>query len=80
MSEFTGNGFDKVPNLYTDANYTMHELATTPEKRLCELKNLYTTFLSGDPLPHHREQAERFLEHLDFEERFRAGEWTEATS
>ena len=80
MSEFSSSGFESIPNLYTDANYTMHELATTPDNRLCELKKLYTTFLSGEPLPHHREQAERFLTHLDFEERYRAGEWAEATS
>lgn len=74
MSEFSTKWFEQVPSLHTDLEYTMHELATAPEKRLCELKELYTTFLSGEPLPHHRAQAERFLTHLDFEERYRAGE------
>lgn len=80
MSEFASKGFEEVPNLHIDNNYTMHELATLPESRLRELRALYMVFLSADILPHHREQAERFLTHLDFEERYRAGEWTEATS
>ena len=77
MSEFASKGFEEVPNLHIDNNYTMHELAALPESRLRELRALYMIFLSGDPLPHHRGQAERFLVHLDFEERYRAGVWDE---
>lgn len=73
MSEFAGKGFEEVPSLHIDIEYTMHELARLPDSRLVELKDSYTTFLSADPLSHHREQAERFLEHIDFEERYRAG-------
>ena len=73
MSEFASKGFEEVPSLYIDNNYTMHELAVLPESRLAELRDLYSAFISGEPLKHHRAQAERFLQHLDFEERYRAG-------
>ena len=79
-SGFTTEGFKEVPTLYLDNNYTLHALAELPEKRLGELRELYDNFLGGDPMPHHKEQAERFLAHLDFEQRYRGGEFGEDSS
>ena len=79
-SGFTTKGYENVPNLYNDGNYLIPELSRLSSERLGELREHYTTFVSGDPLPHHRVMAERFLTHLDFEERWRGGEFAEDTS
>ena len=46
----------------------------TPE-RLCELKEQYTAFISSEPMKHHQEQAERFLQHVEFELAYRNGDF-----
>ena len=43
MSEFASKGFEEVPNLHINNNYTMRELAALPESRLEELKDSYMT-------------------------------------
>ena len=79
-SGFTTKGYENTPNLHNDNEYLIPMLAGLSHERLGELREQYTTFISSEPLKRHRTQAERFLTHLDFEERWRAGEWTEATS
>lgn len=76
MSEtITSQGHEEMPSLHIDSEYTIHKLSEATPERLCELQTLYTDFLSSDPMKHHAEQAERFLTHVDFEQRYRAGEF-----
>ena len=77
MSEMTSKGHEEMPSLHIDNEYTIHKLATATSERLCELKEQYTTFISSEPMKHHQEQAERFLQHVEFELRWRSGEFTQ---
>ena len=77
MSEMTSKGFEQMPSLYRDNEHTITRMAELPSERLCELKEQYTTFISSEPMKHHQEQAEHFLQHVDFELRWRSGEFTQ---
>lgn len=72
-SGFTSQGYEAMPSLTNDNEYTIHKLAEATPERLRQLREQYMIFISSDPLPHHRTQAERFLLHIDFEEQYRAG-------
>lgn len=74
-SGFTTKGYENTPNLHNDNEYLIPMLSELPSERLSELQKQYTEFLSSDVLPHHRTQAERFLAHVDFEQRWRGGEF-----
>ena len=75
MSEMTSKGFEQMPSLYRDNEHTITRMSEMTTERLRELKEQYTAFISSEPMRHHQEQAERFLQHVDFELRFRAGEF-----
>lgn len=74
-SGFTTKGYENTPNLHNNNEYLVPMLSELSSERLSELREQYATFISSDPLPHHRTQAERFLLHVDFEERWRGGEF-----
>ena len=75
MSEMTSKGFEQMPSLYRDNEHTIARMADMTSERLHELKDQYTAFISSEPMKHHQEQAERFLQHVVFELRYRAGEF-----
>lgn len=72
---FTSQGYEALPSLTNDNEYTIGRLAELPQERLEELTDMYSSFLSGDIMPHHRDKAERFLQHLSFELAYRNGDF-----
>lgn len=74
-SGFTTKGYENTPNLHNDNEYLIPMLAELSLERLGELQEQYTTFISSEPMKHHRTQAERFMAHVEFELRYRAGEY-----
>lgn len=75
MSEFTPGGFQTMPALYFDNQRTgeFSDEDTWSDEIIADRVNEYTHFLHGDAMPRARQQAERILTHLAFEQMYRSG-------